>query len=129
LCCERDGCRKRKTPPSVRFLGRRVYAGFVVVLVSAMVHGLSPKRVERIRQELGIDKRTLARWRQWWLDGFVSSRFWKAARVRLMPLADERRLPLVLVERFGAHRREGLVKLLRFLCPLTTSSCKEVWAM
>jgi hypothetical protein len=31
LCCAR--CRKRVTPPSVRFLGRRVYYGVVVVLV------------------------------------------------------------------------------------------------
>ena len=32
-CCAREGCRKRKTPPSVRFLGRRVYLGAVVLLV------------------------------------------------------------------------------------------------
>ena len=25
FCCDRDGCRKRSTPPSVRFLGRKVY--------------------------------------------------------------------------------------------------------
>ena len=24
FCCDRDGCRKRTTPPSVRFLGRKV---------------------------------------------------------------------------------------------------------
>ena len=49
LCCGRKGCRKRHTPPSVRFLGRRVYAGVVVVLVSAMRHGLKPGRVQRLR--------------------------------------------------------------------------------
>ena len=27
FCCERDGCRKRVTPPSVRFLGPKVYLG------------------------------------------------------------------------------------------------------
>ena len=35
LCCGRDGCRRRVTPPSVRFLGRRVYVGVIVILVSA----------------------------------------------------------------------------------------------
>jgi len=27
FCCDRDGCRKRVTPPSVRFLGPKVYLG------------------------------------------------------------------------------------------------------
>jgi hypothetical protein len=30
FCCSRDGCRKRATPPSVRFLGRKVYLHAVV---------------------------------------------------------------------------------------------------
>jgi hypothetical protein len=29
FCCEAEGCRKRHTAPSVRFLGRKVYAGMV----------------------------------------------------------------------------------------------------
>ena len=49
LCCGREGCRRRNTPPSVRFMGRRVYAGLVVVLVAAMTHGLKPERVQRLR--------------------------------------------------------------------------------
>jgi hypothetical protein len=39
----------------------------------------------RIREALQIDSRTLKRWRQWWLDNFVHSSFWKAARARFMP--------------------------------------------
>ncbi|NLS97786.1 MAG: hypothetical protein GXX96_37065 [Planctomycetaceae bacterium] len=39
---DRDGCRKRTTPLSVRFLGRKVYLGAVVVLVAAMRQGPSP---------------------------------------------------------------------------------------
>ena len=34
FCCDRDGCRKRKTPPSVRFLGRKVYLGAIVILIA-----------------------------------------------------------------------------------------------
>jgi len=73
FCCDQEGCRRRHTPPSVRFMGRRVYAGFVVVLVSAMTHGLKPKRVAELRKTLGIDRRTLERWRQWWLGLFIES--------------------------------------------------------
>src|SRR6266481_3167262 len=45
FCCDRDGCRKRATPPSVRFLGRKVFLGAIVILVSAMRQGLKPRRV------------------------------------------------------------------------------------
>ncbi len=34
FCCDCDGCRKRATPPSVRFLGRKVYLAAIVILVS-----------------------------------------------------------------------------------------------
>ena len=34
LCCGRDGCRKRATPPSLRFLGRRAYLGAVVIMAT-----------------------------------------------------------------------------------------------
>ena len=122
--CAKEGCRKRKTPPSVRFMGRKVYAGVGVVLVSAMMHGLKPERVERLRQELGIDERTLKRWRVWWLENFVQSQFWKGARARFMPRLDEEIFPLSLVEAFGAKRRDGIVKLLMFLSPITTTSGK-----
>ena len=73
---------RRRTPESVRFLGRRVYAGLVVVLITVMIHGLKPERVRRIREALQVDSRTVKRWRQWWLDSFVRSSFWKAARAR-----------------------------------------------
>jgi hypothetical protein len=117
-CCERD-CRRRKTPASVRFLGRKVYAGFVVVLVAAMMHGLSPERVERIRQVIGADARTLKRWRQWWLENFVRSRFWKEARARFMPPLCQGTLPWALCKHFEVERRDRLLDLLKFLAPIT----------
>ena len=120
LCCGQEGCRRRNTPESVRFLGRRVYAGFVVVLVSAMVHGLNADRVRRVRERLGIDPRTLERWRQWWLDQFVRSGFWKIARARFLPALCEKTLPLSLGLSFGVERRDRLLALLRFLAPITT---------
>ena len=63
FCCDQEGCRRRATPPSVRFLGRKVYAGFVILLLSAMRHGLSPKRVERLCATVRVPRRTLERWR------------------------------------------------------------------
>lgn len=119
FCCGEEGCRRRQTPPSVRFLGRRVYVGFVVVLLSAMMHGLKPQRVQCIQEQLGIDRRTLERWRQWWLTTFAQSSFWKAARARFMPALCEKTLPWSLGASFGLERSDGLRRLLEFLAPLT----------
>jgi hypothetical protein len=123
FCCDQEGCRRRHTPPSVRFLGRRVYGGVVAVLFPAMVAGLKPERVARIRQALGLklDRRTLERWRQWWLGRFVQSRFWKEARARFMPPLCPKTLPRSLCLSFAvAERRDRLLELLRFLSPITT---------
>lgn len=117
FCC--SICRRRKTPPSVIFLGRKVYLGVVVVLVGAMMHGLHAKRVERLRQVLGIDERTLGRWRAWWLETFVASPFWKGARARFSPALCEAHMPLCLVETFHGERSENMIRLLQFLAPIT----------
>ena len=129
FCCEREGCRKRKTPPSVRFLGRRVYVGVVVVLVAAMMHGVSAQRVERLRDVLGIDRRTLSHWRKWWTETFVQSGFWNGERGRFRRTVQDGLMPLSLVDVFAAGQREGLVKLMKFLSPITTGSCQGVMAM
>jgi hypothetical protein len=113
----------------VRFLGRKVYAGVVVVLVSAMMHGLSAQRVKRLGQALEIDRRTLKHWREWWKSRFVPGRFWRAHQGRFRRPIPVEHMPLGLVETFGAWQREGLLRLMRFLLPITTISCKGVVAM
>lgn len=122
FCCA--DCRKRLTPPSVRFLGRKVYVGWVVVLVAAMRHGLTAQRVRLLREALGlkIDRRTLAHWREWWQHHFVQSAFWKMARARFTPPCCEKTLPRSLCEAFQVERRDRLLDLLKFLSPITTGS-------
>jgi hypothetical protein len=73
FCCGRDGCRKRRTPPSLVFLGRRLYLGAVVVLASALAQGFSLRRCEFLRRRFGVSVRTLARWRSWWREAFATS--------------------------------------------------------
>jgi hypothetical protein len=93
-----------------------------VVLVSAAHHGLTPERMRVLREALGIDRRTVERWRQWWLATFVQSSFGKQARARFMPRICEPRLPLSLGQAFQLYRPGQLLALLQFLSPLTTSS-------
>ena len=125
-CCADDGCRKRTTPPSVRFLGRKVYLGAVVVLVSALRQGPSPTRVSVLHELFGVGERTLRRWRQWWQRTFADGAFWRAARGRFLPPLTAGDLPDGLVRRFAAQTADGLCRLLRFLSPITTGSCALV---
>lgn len=129
LCCAREGCRRRQTPPSVRFMGRRVYAGLVVVLVSAMLHGLKPERLELLREALDIDRRTLERWRQWWLITLVESSFWREARARFLPPLCLKTMPLSLCLSFEVQRRDRLLDLLKFLAPISTPAAWKALVM
>ena len=128
FCCDREGCRSRVTPSSVRFLGRRVYLGAVVVLVSAMMHGTTPARLAKLGALIGVSRRTLARWRAWWRTTFAESAFWRAAAGRFATPGAPRLLPGSLLERFGGDERARLVATLRFLSPITTTSARNAMA-
>jgi hypothetical protein len=117
------------TPISVRFLGRRIYVGFIVVLAAALLQGPTRRRVTILSQEFGITERTLRRWREWWLGEFVESPFWKGARGMFMPLLAELEMPLSLVNGFSAKTPEALAKLMKFLAPVTTGAGLEEQAM
>lgn len=130
LCCAVEGCRRRSTPPSVRFLGRKVYVGAVVVLATALQHGPSKKSVTALSTLLGITRRTLVRWRRWWSTAFTTSRFWTSLCGRFVPAVDEAAMPASILSRMLAtDDAERLVALLRVLAPVTTRPGLEASAM
>jgi hypothetical protein len=126
FCCAVDGCRRRSTPPSVRFLGRKVFAGAVVVLAAALQHGPSKKRVRELAALLGVSRRTLVRWRRWWTATFPASRFWRSLRGRFVPSVDESAMPASLLVRMTAE--PSVVALLALLAPISTSPGLEATA-
>jgi hypothetical protein len=119
FCCARDGCRKRETPPSLRFLGRKVYLAAMVVLIAIMREGATAVRMRRLSELAGVDRRTVERWRKWWRDTFTAGPFWQSARAAFMPPVDQDRLPASLIERFTGGGGERLMALLRFIAPIT----------
>lgn len=132
FCCDRDGCRKRVTPPSVRFLGRKVYLGAVVVLISAMRQGPTPRRVSEISKLFGVDAATVARWRAFWREHVPNTPYWKVARARLLAVVESTAaLPRSLVEAFCCtdDLYRDWARLLRFLSPLSVggSSLSELF--
>ena len=126
LCCAVDGCRARETPPSLRFLGRKVYLSVVVVLISMMNHGITDKRMACLTNELGVDRRTVVRWRLWWREAFTKTPFWQLKRADFMPPVDEKQLPGAILRRFtSSTAAERMIALLRFLAPITVTGGKS----
>lgn len=126
LCCGWEGCRRRATPPSVRFLGRRVYLGAAVILASIAAQALATAR--EVKRATGIAARTVGRWRRWWQTGFPQSRLFQAQRGRFVPPLVLEELPSSLVDRFevqGGAATAALVRTLGFCSPLTTASVAD----
>lgn len=122
LCCDEDVCRKRLTPASVRFLGRKVYLGAVVVLATVLRHGATRVRMERLRALFGVSAKTVKRWRAFWLQSVTASDFWKVGKADFMPQVDEASLPMSLLLRFAGTGAQPLAHLLRFISPMTSSA-------
>lgn len=122
FCCA--VCRSRRTPPSVRFLGRRQY-GAVLVLLLGAARSWDPKhQVREMSQRLGVEvsEATLARWASWWRHEVPRTPWWQVVRSRFATAPAGESLAAELVERFGALAGEdNLLALLRFLGPLTTT--------
>jgi hypothetical protein len=130
LCCGREGCRRRALPPSLRFLGRRVYLEAVVLL--ATVQAMTLKTLRQAREVTGVPTRTLRRWQGWWTEVFPGSAVWTQLRARFVPPPPaESELPPSLIERaetvLGIDNAVSNVLLLiaRWLSPVTTQSVPD----
>lgn len=121
LCCGREGCRKRATPPSVRFLGRRVYLGAAVIVASVIALGIT--MASAVRRATGIPARTTRRWLGWWRGAFTTTSVFVDLSARLVPAVSRRTLPTSLLERLSGDEPASRVqKFLGWLAPITTTS-------
>jgi hypothetical protein len=122
LCCGQEGCRKRATPPSVRFLGRRVYLGAVVIVASMVAVAL--RSAGEIRRRTGVPARTAARWVGWWQGPFLKTEVFVTICAQLIGV-DVGQVPASIVERLGSAWGERVSRMLVWLAPLTTGSVPD----
>lgn len=126
FCCREDGCRRRSTPPSLRFLGRKVYVAVVVIAASIVGRGAHLGR--GARAALGVPARTVRRWLSWWQTVFALSAFFVEAKGYLATPPAVADLPGSLLSHFGTGT-VALEKMLRLLGPITTTSMRARIAM
>jgi hypothetical protein len=126
FCCA--DCRKRVTPPSVRFFGRRWYPSPLLVLVSVLMRGINDCRLKQIKRHFGItvSESTWKRWRRWWREAFVKIPFWKQAQGIIPPNNRFISMPRNLLYAFKGAIEEKIILLLKFLSPITASDLRAV---
>ena len=119
LCCREEGCRKRLTCMSLRFMGRKVFLTFFVLFASSLPKGVEGPSVHRVSNELGVSPQTLLRWLKYWREDFVKSAFWRREQGLFAPPFAEDNLATLLILRFSAQAldRDPWSNLLSFLAP------------
>lgn len=120
LCCGEEGCRRRTLPPSVVFLGRRVYLGAVVIAASVVALALGRGRASRVTT--GVPSRTTGRWLSWWQVEFPASPVFVLLAARLVPAVRIDALPTSLLERLPGEASARVAQLCGHLAaPLSGS--------
>lgn len=119
LCCRREGCRRRTTPPSTLFDGRRVYWSAVIfVAVLVRQRRLEGRSARALQQRFGVTHRTLLRWIEWFETALAQTRCWRTLRGLVPASVSDRELPSSLLAALeGAHGAGigALVACLRLL--------------
>jgi hypothetical protein len=120
FCCAREGCRRRLTPRSLRFLGRRVFFAVVVLLVPVLRDGPTPVRMSRLCEIFAVSVRSIRRWRRFWREAFARSRVWRAARRRFTTAIEAQEMPRSLIEAFSglAEAKERVIAVLRLMASI-----------
>lgn len=116
LCC--DTCRRRVLPPSVLFMGRRVYWGAVVLLVVALRQNREQSEsVRKLSQTLGVARSTVWEWMEWFRETFPTTTAWKSQRDRLGADLDRDRPMGWLLAQFRERLDDtaALVRLIRLV--------------
>ena len=127
LCCGREGCRRRAMPPSLRFLGRRVYLKTVVIAASAIA--LSIASAAAVRRATGIAAGTTRRWLRWWRGSFAATSVYVDLSARLVPTPTRAMMPRSILTMLSDDPPQSVSKLLAWLLPITASEgCGSVWS-
>jgi hypothetical protein len=120
FCCNQQGCRKRVTPPTLRFLGRKVYISIIIILTFMLPAKTTTQRIDQLQACIGliVSDETTRRWQQWWFC-LPDNLLWK--KQGLGSTIDRKNLPDSLLTCFAGKISDQLFSTLKFLSPLTTT--------
>jgi len=119
LCCSKEDCRRRVLPPSCLFLGRNVYWGAVILIVTTLWQQ-KPKdnSINMLARKFEVSRNTVVRWIRYFHEVFPKSQQWQRLRGFISAQISNHDLPRSLVEYFlrtQASSAGGLTNCLQFL--------------
>lgn len=118
FCCAE--CRRRNTPSSVRFLGRKVYLALCVV--AAAIMRSRGATVPKICAVFGMSSETLRCWTRWWKLPVQSSHWWNMTLAQILPPLECKHFIGGLFDRLLTQAgtvKIAIQKLLTFVSPIT----------
>ena len=117
-CCGTEGCRKRFTPPSMRFLSRKIYSSIVIIIIFLLKPETDESRIEGLNRLLDtqLSVENLRRWRHFWTKDIPQTHTWKR-----LPLHQSlsQSLPVSLLGLFQRIGEQSLIKGLKLILPLS----------
>lgn len=114
LCC--GHCRHRVLPKSVLFMGRRVYWGAVVLLVTVATQSVNSFEMRSIADHFEVSRRTVKRWLLFFTVEFSQQSAWLRARGLVGPQVRASELPFSLVRWVsmgGDFSSSGVITILK----------------
>ena len=119
LCCGREDCRRRTLPPSVLFMGRRVYWGSVILVILTLRQS-NPQETSKamLMRLFDVSRLTINRWFSYFNEVFPTNQQWRVLRGRIGFLDQQIGMPGSVLNYFiksSKKAEDGLVKCLRFL--------------
>ena len=117
-CCSQEGCRKRLTPPSMRFLSRKVYSSVIIFLIFLFKASTDESKVDELNKFFNttLSVETLRRWRDFWKNTVPQSHTFKRQGFNCFIAPN---LPSSLLSLFAGPLSQQLEMSLRWILPLT----------
>jgi hypothetical protein len=124
FCCSL--CRRRVTPLSYRFAGRKVYSFSIVFIIGVLRSGREKVLQRRLHDEFGMSAVTIRRWFSWWQEIVFHLRFWREYNSSfLMPPVGREYFPASFFERLALPDRSTIDILKYALRAFTPLSLKQ----
>ena len=118
FCCAK--CRKRHTPPSLRFFGRCIYTS-AVVIAFALIFAVIEKKLSLIAKMLGPNRRTLKRWHEK-LENLPKTKIGRLLQARFCEPVTTDTLAQFIINGPSSEMAARLIKICKALAHLSGSS-------